>query len=85
MQGRQGHASITLGARTMIVGGNTSGRFVSVACEKHFSIIKLIFSAVTEIWDFENNIGDMEQPILNNYMHGIGLYIVDFDFCKKES
>ena len=28
MQGRQGHASITFGGRTMVVGGQTSGRLV---------------------------------------------------------
>ena len=47
---------------------------------------KNIFSdAETEIWDFINESNKVVDPTLpdNQYVWGIGLYIVPFDFCSN--
>ena len=40
--------------------------------------------AETEIWDFINGSNRLIDPTLGDreYMYGIGLYIVPFDFCS---
>ena len=45
----------------------------------------MIFSASTEIWQLENGESKIVNPTLTNgdYIYGIGLFAVDFNFCKK--
>ena len=45
----------------------------------------MIFSAPTEIWQLQNGESKIVNPILitGNYIYGIGLFAVDFNFCKK--
>ena len=49
-----------------------------------------LFRLATEVWDIESSTdniiaGKDIQPRLadGNYRYGIGLYAVDFDFCRK--
>ena len=40
--------------------------------------------AETEVWELENEIGTIINPTLpsGQYVQGLGLYIVPFNFCK---
>ena len=69
-KGRYGHGSITLGAETMVIGGDRWGTWVSSDLE-------------TQIWSFTNENHKVINPTLPyyDYKNGIGLYIVPFDFC----
>ena len=46
---------------------------------------EIFFSPATEIWQLENGNNKIVNPTLtkNNYSEGIGLFAVDFNFCKK--
>ena len=47
-------------------------------------MINTLSDAETEIWDFINGSNRLIDPTLGDreYMYGIGLYIVPFDFCS---
>ena len=50
----------------------------------HF--IEPLFSPlVTEVWELENESNKIIQPTLPDYHYanGIGLFVVEKDFCKK--
>lgn len=66
MKGRNRHGSISAGDQTMIIGGYASG------------------DADTEVWRLKDQSGKIINPTLTsgNYLYGLGLYIVPFDFCK---
>ena len=51
---------------------------------KRWSDPNNLFRLRTEVWEFEKDEGIPTQPELSdgNYRYGIGLYAVDFDFCK---
>ena len=42
--------------------------------------------AVTEVWDLENNVGEVINPTLprTNYSWGVALFLVTDDFCKRK-
>ena len=44
-----------------------------------------VFSAETEVWQFPNGNNKIINPTLgtNTYRIGIGIYPVDFDYCRK--
>ena len=43
------------------------------------------FSAETEVWELANGNNKVINPTLsNNYRYGIGIYAVDFDYCRKQ-
>ena len=67
---RYHHGSITSGSRTMIVGG--AGYNLS--------------SYPTEVWNFEAETSKVINPTIpnKNYSVGLGLYVVDKNFCKKK-
>ena len=52
---------------------------------KSILIIKIFFSAETEVWEFETGTNNIIGATLENnyYAYGIGLYAVNFDFCRK--
>ena len=49
------------------------------------SIISKLFSAETEVWEFETGDNNIIGATLenNSYAYGIGLYTINFDFCRK--
>jgi len=68
-KGRDSHGSINIGTKTIIIGGEAiSGLY-----------------AETEVWEFETGDNNIIGATLqnNNYAYGIGLYAVNFDFCRK--
>ena len=44
-----------------------------------------ILSAETEVWELENGKNEIIEPTLatGTHAYGIGLYAVDFDYCRK--
>ena len=70
--GRNGHAAIISGSRIMIVGGDTDDPNQ--------------WPAVTEVWDLENNFGEVINPSLprTNYSWGVALFLVTDEFCKRK-
>ena len=48
---------------------------------------KVIFSAVTEVWNLETNEGKTIEPTLpkRNFAFGIAMFIVDTNFCETEN
>jgi len=46
---------------------------------------EIFLSLPTEIWELENGNNKLVNPIMtdNYYSEGIGLFAVDFNFCKK--
>ena len=44
------------------------------------------FSAVTEVWELSNGNNKVINPTLptGDYAKGIGIYAVDFDYCRKK-
>ena len=44
------------------------------------------FSAETEVWELSNGNNKVINPTLpsTHYRYGIGIYAVDFDFCRKK-
>ena len=50
----------------------------------NFYLKILLLRLVTEIWDFKNNFTTVIDLNLadREYLHGIGLYIVNPDYCK---
>ena len=45
--------------------------------------MKYFRSFETEVWALEDKSHKIINPTLTNYYNGIGLYNVDFNFCKK--
>ena len=81
-KGRFRHESISFGNEFMVIGGSSlDDRLV------YFQNIfgeKIFFSdPETEIWQFANGNNEIINPTLpdNDYIYGIGLYLVPFDFC----
>ena len=37
----------------------------------------------TEVWELENGDNKVITPTLTGYHSGIGLYVVDFNFCSN--
>jgi len=81
-KGRYMHGSISLGNEFMVIGGRSSdGRLVYF---KNIFGYKSFFSDVeTEIWTYTNGNNKIINPTVSNkqYIGGIGLYLVPFDFC----
>ena len=71
-QGRMGSRAITIGAQTMIIGGQDG---VPVNSQ----------SMQTEIWELDDEVYNIIQPNLPNdaYAWGLALFEVDANFCKK--
>ena len=69
--GRNGHGAIISGSKIMIVGGDTDDPNQ--------------WPAGTEVWDLENNVGEVIDPSLprTNYSWGVALFLVTDDFCRK--
>jgi len=66
-RGRMAHASITVGSNIMVIGGSTEGS--NTALE-------------TEIWNFDGDGSQLVvEPHLNGYFYGVGLYVVNANFC----
>ena len=86
-RGRSWHGSIGLGDDIMVIGGwsgtlwSSDGRLVYFY---DFLIIDFLSEKETEIWNFTNQTNKVVNPILPNsdYIRGIGLYIVPFNFCS---
>ena len=53
-----------------------------VIVQKYFLIV--LFSAVTEVWNFESGESEIIEPTLpnENYAWGIALFVVDPYFCN---
>ena len=70
--GRNGHGAIISGSKIMIVGGDTDDPNQ--------------WPAVTEVWDLENNVGEVINPSLprTNYSWGVALFLVTDEFCKRK-
>ena len=68
-QGRRGSRAITIGAQTMIIGGNDLNSQ----------------NIQTEIWELDDEVYNIIQPNLTNdaYAWGLALFEVDANFCKK--
>ena len=68
----------------MIIGGVANSELV-LNLFKSVIFNEFLFSVATEIWELENGNNKIVNPTLTNYdySHGIGLFAVDFDFCKK--
>ena len=79
-QGRVSHGSITVGSRTMIVGGYWKKYDIDFYENPQNNIL---FSFQTEVWEFENGSNKIIQPTLTEYHLGIGLFAVDINFCRK--
>ena len=49
------------------------------------TILNFMLSAETEVWQLSNGDNQVINPTLpsNTYAVGIGIYAVDFDFCRK--
>ena len=47
-------------------------------------LLIFLFSAVTEVWDYESGENEIIEPTLPDisYMHGIALFAVDAYFCN---
>ena len=81
-KGRFDHGSISLGHEFMVIGGlmydDRLVYFKNILGDKRFRSDK-----ETEIWQFTNGNNKIINPTLPNmdYIHGIGLYLVPFDFC----
>ena len=84
-KGRSYHASITIGIRTMIVGGYYyAGELVMILpCYFSYEDSDFFLSLETEVWELENGNNKVINPTLDDYYGGIGLYPVDFNFCSN--
>ena len=51
--------------------------------DKSFQIQNPFCFSVTEILNFEDGNNKIIEPTLSWYSHGIALFDVDADFCKK--
>ena len=81
-KGRAWHGSITLENTVMVIGGSSSdGRLVYF--HDYFLIIDFFSDKATEIWNVTDETNKVVNPMFPNwdYMNGIGLYIVPFNFC----
>ena len=79
-KGRSFHGSITVGARTMIVGG--FGKWVMIwPYYFGYEDSDFFLSFETEVWELESGDNKVISPTLTNYYDGIGLYAVNFNFC----
>ena len=76
----------------MIIGGNSCvghvhgcGPYVINELKFRSSLILTLRPLETEIWNFDNQSSKIISPVLpdGQYAIGLGLYIVDSDFCKK--
>jgi len=67
-KGRERHGSIALEDKIMVIGGFTADSS----------------DTETEIWETINEKGSLIDPKLPHakFVHGVALYIVDYDFCK---
>ena len=80
---RSHHGSITFENAIMVIGGYSSDDRL-VYFHDYFCIIEFFFSdKETEIWAVTDETHKVVNPILSNaqYMYGIGLYIVPFNYC----
>ena len=81
-KGRYSHGSIALENDVMVIGGWSSDSRL-VYFDDYFLIIDFFSDVETEIWNVTDKTIKVVNPILPNYgyIHGIGLYIVPFNFC----
>ena len=85
-KGRNYHGSITVGTRTMIVGGygGTIGERWVMILSYYFGSegSDFFFSFETEVWELDMGDNKVINPSLSYYSMGIGLYAVDYNFCS---
>ena len=81
-KGRAWHGSITLENTVMVIGGYSSDSRL-VYFFDYFLIIYFFSDKETEIWNLTDETYKAVNPTLQNgdYVRGIGLYIVSFNFC----
>ena len=80
-KGRAWHGSIILENNVMVIGGySDDGRLVYFY--DYFLIIDFFSDVETEIWNVTDEHNKVVNPILSNgdYIDGIGLFIVPFNF-----
>ena len=82
-KGRLGHGSITVGARTMIVGGYYEKWVMILPNEFGDEDSDFLLSFETEVWELANGNNKIITPTLSNHHLGIGLYAVDFNYCSN--
>ena len=81
-KGRSYHGSITVGTRTMIVGGYWTTWVMIWPYNFSYEDSDFFISIETEVWELENGNNKVMTPILHDYSYGIGLYAIDFNFCS---
>ena len=81
-KGRAWHGSIALENIVMVIGGYSDDDRL-VYFHDYFLIINFFSVKETEIWNMTNGTNKVVNPTLPNwdYVAGIGLYIVPFNFC----
>ena len=82
-KGRKWHGSIALKDNFMVIGGDETDDGRLVYFHDNFLIIDFFSDLETEIWNSTDETNKVINPTLPNdhYSHGIGLYIVPFNFC----